>query len=186
MSRRGETTKVSERTTKKGIVRSLVRRGSRSDQRPPVVKREAGLHESTLCLRCGAVYLRKTWRWAGRQFDVEHTGSSEGVCPACHQVREREYFGRVLMRGPFLAEHEVLIRHRIENVARRARYTQPERRVIDIVRHADGLEVLTTSQKLAHRIVREMLKSFHGQATYSWSDRNGALFATWSRPDVME
>jgi hypothetical protein len=46
------------------------------------------------------------------------------------------------------------------------------------------LEVLTTSQKLAHRIVRELTKAFRGKAVYEWSDRDGALFATWERNDL--
>jgi hypothetical protein len=39
--------------------------------------------------------------------------------------------------------------------------------------------VLTTSQKLAHRIVRELNKAFHGHAKYSWSDNDGSLYARW-------
>jgi hypothetical protein len=45
---------------------------------------------------------------------------------------------------------------------------------------ADGLDVLTTSQKLAHRIVRELKKLFRGRTTYRWSD-DGSLFAVWER-----
>ena len=41
----------------------------------------------------------------------------------------------------------------------------------------DTLEVLTTSQKLAHRIAREVENSFNGQAHYSWSDDDGASLA---------
>lgn len=47
-------------------------------------------------------------------------------------------------------------------------------------------EVLTTSQKLAHRIVHELKKAFRGQAGYAWSDRDGSLLATWQRDDVPE
>jgi hypothetical protein len=46
------------------------------------------------------------------------------------------------------------------------------------------LEVLTTSQKLAHRITHELKKTFGGRASYKWSDSDGALFATWQRDDV--
>ncbi len=42
-----------------------------------------------------------------------------------------------------------------------------------------ALQVITTSQKLAHRIVHELNKLFRaGVATYSWRD-DGTLFATW-------
>jgi hypothetical protein len=37
--------------------------------------------------------------------------------------------------------------------------------------------VLTTSQKLAHRLAHELKKAFGGGVTYAWSD-DGSLFAT--------
>jgi 16S rRNA U516 pseudouridylate synthase RsuA-like enzyme len=53
--------------------------------------------------------------------------------------------------------------------------------VVSLEADAEGLEVLTTSQKLAHRIVHELRKVFRGRATYAWSDRDGSLYATWRR-----
>ena len=41
------------------------------------------------------------------------------------------------------------------------------------------LEILTTSQKLAHRIARELVKLYGRDAVYSWSDRAGALDVVW-------
>jgi hypothetical protein len=76
--------------------------------------------------------------------------------------------------------NEGLIRRRIGNVASRAERRQPERRISVIDRHDDLIEVITTSQKLAHRIVHELKKVFRGRATYAWSD-DGTLFATWER-----
>ena len=42
----------------------------------------------------------------------------------------------------------------------------------------EALEVLTTSQKLTHRIAHELKKLFGGRTSYNWSD-DGMLFATW-------
>jgi hypothetical protein len=89
-------------------------------------------------------------------------------------------FGRILLRGAFVLANEDLIRRRIANVAARAAFTQPERTISSIERRRDVLEILTTSQKLAHRIVHELKKLFRGRATYAWSD-DGTLFATWQR-----
>ncbi|MBI1797478.1 MAG: hypothetical protein HYR74_10550 [Candidatus Eisenbacteria bacterium] len=44
------------------------------------------------------------------------------------------------------------------------------------------LEILVTSQKLAHRIARELEKAFGGRAHYTWTDREGMLDATWTPP----
>ena len=76
--------------------------------------------------------------------------------------------------------NEQLIRARIRNVAEHAQYTQPQRRLLSAERQGDVLEVLTTSQKLAHRIVHELKKAFRGRANYQWSD-DGSLFAIWQR-----
>ena len=66
---------------------------------------------------------------------------------------------------------------RIANVERRAQFTQPERRVVATNWNGKTLEVLTTSQKLAHRIAREVEKAFGGHAHFSWSDDDGSLLA---------
>jgi hypothetical protein len=41
------------------------------------------------------------------------------------------------------------------------------------------LEVLTTSQKLAHRIATELRKAFGGRTTFEWSHDDGSLLALW-------
>jgi NMD protein affecting ribosome stability and mRNA decay len=105
------------------------------------------------------------------------------ICPACKQVESQEYFGRVLLRGAYLEANEDAIRQRIENVTEQGRKMQPQRRLVSIDRDAEGLEVLTTSQKLAHRIVAELKKTFRGRASYFWAD-DGSLYATWQRDDV--
>jgi NMD protein affecting ribosome stability and mRNA decay len=107
--------------------------------------------------------------------------ASWATCPGCAQAREGEYHGRVLVRGRWLARHENDVRQRIRNVAAQARARQPERQLVSIGYENGGLEVLTTSQKLAHRVVHELKKAFRGRATYAWSDRDGSLEATWSR-----
>jgi len=84
----------------------------------------------------------------------------------------------VRIEGEQVVTHEDLIRRRIENVGARAAATQPERRVVSVEWVGGDLEVLTTSQKLAHRLVHELKKVLGGKATYEWSD-DGSLFATW-------
>jgi NMD protein affecting ribosome stability and mRNA decay len=101
-------------------------------------------------------------------------------CPACKQCDAGEYVGRIVIRGDFAAANEAAIRRRILNVATRAAAANSQRRLVAIERAGDVLEVLTTSQKLAHRIAHELKKAFRGRATYKWSD-DGSLFAVWER-----
>ena len=156
-------------------------RGVRSDRKPPVAAKTAKLKEPTVCDRCGAVFMGRTWR---RDHPVTHialTRSDWATCPACEQSRNQIAYGRILFKGIYVREHEDAIRRRIGNVAARAEYTQPQRRVISATWEGNDFEVLTTSQKLAHRIVTEIKKAFGGTTTYSWSGKDGSLFATWRR-----
>ncbi|MBX7183936.1 MAG: hypothetical protein K1Y01_02225 [Vicinamibacteria bacterium] len=164
----------------RGRQRALDHRGARADKSPKVAA-EHIYKSGTICEGCGAVYSLKTWRRSGRRTAAAlDSGASTGRCPACLQVGEGRAYGRVILRGAWLKEHEDEVRHRIANVEARARHTQPERRVIEIARGKEGLEIMSTSQKLAHRLVREIEKAFGGRSAYRWSDTDGSLTATWA------
>jgi len=162
-----------------GRTRALVRRGTRSDRSPLVVRKEPLGGGPTICPGCGAVYRDKTWRRPSVRRALALSGRAEPrQCPACKQVGRRTAFGRIAI--PDLPAHrEEAVRQRIANVVERARFTQPEHRLVEIRRVGDGLEVLTTSQKLAHRVAHELVKAFHGRATYHWSEDDGSLSARW-------
>ncbi len=171
-------------TKGKGLIRSQNRKGSSAGKSAPIAHRVPPPPEGTVCERCGAMYARRTWR---RDHAVTHAALARArwaICPGCQQTREGEYHGRVLLRGAYVAANEEAIRRRIQNVVERARFTQPERRLVSVERQGKAIEVLTTSQKLAHRVVHELKKAFRGRASYRWSDRDGSLLATWERDDV--
>ncbi len=159
----------------KPLERSQNRKGARDAKVVPAAAGHPLADDPTRCLRCGAVYTRKMWHPAG---SVVVRKPAKAVCPGCLQVSSNEYFGRVILRNP--GEDEGEIRRRIDNVARRAEHTQPERRVVAIERRGADLDVFTTSQKLAHRIAREVEKAFGGRVHYDWSDGDGSLLAVWS------
>ncbi len=168
----------------KGLIRSLSRKGTRTAKKPAGAGRPRRPKEPTICERCGAVFARHTWR---RSHPVNHAllaRATWAVCPGCRQAGAEEYFGRVLIRGAYAAANEETIRARVNNVVERADFTQPERKLVSMERKGDEIEVLTTSQKLAHRIVHELKKVFRGRARYEWSDEDGSLFAVWQRDDL--
>ncbi len=156
-------------------------RGTLASRRP-VVRRTHVSREPTMCERCGAVYRRKTWRAGERTRRTSPVGVAWTVCPACLQVADMEYFGRVRTTRSLDPAMEAAVRRRIRNVERRAGYTQPERRTVSIERTRSGLEVLTTSQKLAHRIASELRKAFGGRTRFTWTTSEGALEAVWDPP----
>lgn len=174
--------KTSSRETKgKGRIRSLSRKGTLTGKSATVAAGTPTRGGATVCERCGAVFSRRTWRRDRKLADRTLAMATWAVCPACEQVEGGEYFGRVVARGAYVESNETAIRQRIENVAARAEFTQPQHRVVSISRDREGLEVLTTSQKLAHRIAHELKKAFGGKTSYAWSDRDGTLLATWER-----
>jgi hypothetical protein len=134
-------------------------------------------------VRCGAVFLRKTWRHDHKLTDEMIERRQWGFCPACVQVSRLEAQGRLIIRGAGVADNLEVIRSRVENAARYGTKTQPERRIVSVEpiavkKNRAGLEVLTTSQKLTHRIAHELKKVFGGRTSFNWSD-DGTLFATW-------
>jgi hypothetical protein len=165
--------------------KGLDRRGARAQKAAPFVRaRTRPPHDPTFCLECGAVYRRKVWRQLPfpkvDALFLSHRPEF-AACPSCALAKTGRPLGRIRLRGGFVAVHEDELRRRIANVAARAAYTQPERRLLGVAPTADGLEVTVTSQKLAHRIAHELEKAFRGDAAYSWSDRDGALAARWER-----
>jgi hypothetical protein len=171
--------RLTNRKTSKAMIRSLDRRGARSSMSPPVAQKQPPPEDPSVCDICGSVYTAKTWR-RNRPLPAKLMDAAAWtVCPGCKQAKEGEYFGRVLIRGPHAVANLDAIRARIANVERRAEFTQPERRIVESNWDGKTLEVLTTSQKLAHRIARELQKAFGGRARYTWSDQDGALTAVW-------
>jgi NMD protein affecting ribosome stability and mRNA decay len=163
----------------KGRIRSLSRKGTRTGKSASVAAKTPTLHEPAVCERCGAVFSRRTWRRGRKLTDRALVGVTWVICPACEQVESSEYCGRVMVRGVDVEAMEAAMRQRIENVAARAEFTQPEHRVVSVNRDGTTLDVLTTSQKLAHRIAHELKKAFGGKTSYAWSDSDGTLSATW-------
>jgi hypothetical protein len=163
----------------KSRIRQMNRRGTRSEKSPTqgLTRRTPG---TTACHACGALFTRKTWR----HDHAVKVGTYDRVvwrlCPACRQAARGEAFGKVVLPAAWAAKNETVLRRRLDNVAARAGYTQPQRRIVDIERNGRTVQVLTTSQKLAHRVAREIEKLFGGRARYRWSSNDGSLTAVWS------
>ena len=157
----------------------IQRKRARQYGKPPVAARMHAPRGPQVCERCHAVYENRSWRAGGRGGRRPPPDATWTLCPACTQVADEEYFGRVRVSPRLPGPLEVEVRRRVWNVERRARYTQPERRLVRMDRAPDGLEILTTSQKLAHRIARELKKAFGGRVRYNWMARDGLLEATW-------
>lgn len=166
--------------TDKAMIRSLVRSGTATGKAHPSEARLGRRAEPVLCQGCGALLHGRRWQRPGA---VKATASMLAkatwqTCPACEQQMREQYVGRVVARGAFVQKGTAAIRRRVRNVAKRAEFTNPQHRLVSVEQHDDALEILTTSQKLAHRIAHELEKAFGGRATYAWRD-DGCLEARW-------
>jgi len=164
----------------KGLIRSLNRSATRPLKVRAAEVRSGRLAEPAACEQCGAIYRRRVWRSPAAPSPALLERARWTRCPACVQAARQEYLGRVLLHGCYLDLHRDAVTARIRNVATRARVRQPQRRVVSLEARDGTIEVLTTSQKLAHRIAHEMKKAFGGRTTYSWAD-DGVLTARWER-----
>jgi hypothetical protein len=127
-------------TKGKGRIRSLSRKGTRTGKSATVAAGKPPRRGSTVCERCGALFSRRTWRRDRKLADRTLAVATWAVCPACEQVAGGEYFGRVLARGSYVESNAAAIRQRIENVAARAEFTQPQHRVVSISRDGTTLD----------------------------------------------
>ena len=157
-------------------------RAARSGKVHPAAHLDTARGEPRMCERCGAVYEHKRWRAAGGRAAPSLVGARWTVCPACRQQSRAVGLGRVRILGRIGEPAWQAIEQRLRNVAARAQYTQSQRRIVDIAPVAGAIEVLTTSQKLAHRLGRELQKAFGGRARYRWSPDDGALLVQWRVP----
>jgi hypothetical protein len=169
------------RASRAGSVRTVPRRGTKDGRQALAEKRHA-YEDPTICPDCHSVYKRRTWRRRRISLDLLERAAWR-TCPACVQVRTQVAYGRLLLPASAARDGEVV--RRLRNVAARAGFTQPERRLVGISTVGGLLEVRTTSQKLAHRMARELEKAFGGRAELHWSDRNEAMLAVWTpRPEA--
>ena len=137
---------------------------------------------TAICRICSSVYHKKRWSL--------HEGFPEGmmegaprlvICPACRKVRGGFAGGSVTMEGDFLKEHKEEILHRIRHEERRAKTVNPLERIMAIKETNGHIEILTTNEKLAQRIGRELHRAFKGTVRYQWPGDDKQVRVWWSR-----
>src|SRR5512147_753941 len=105
----------------KAVIRKLDRRSTADRKLHPAERRTGRASEPTLCERCGAVLMRRSWR-RGTELKPSHAvlaAATWVTCPACTQVANEEYMGRVTLDGDLVRSDAAALRRRIANVAAR-------------------------------------------------------------------
>jgi len=141
-----------------------------------------GSPETGVCPGCHAISRKKRWYVDETEYSaLARTGAAVRTCPACRKIADGLPSGVVTLRGRFLRTHRDEILTIARNEERRARGMNPLERIMEI-REGDGsVELLTTDEKLAQRIGREIRKACRGAVSYKWSEDANLLRVTWVR-----
>lgn len=149
--------------------------------RDPYISRKGSLNVGA-CPECHAISRKKRWYMDEAEFaSLARRGVVLRRCPACRKIADGFPSGVLTLHGSFLRTHRDEILTIVRNEERRARGTNPLERIM-AVRDEDGsVEVLTTDEKLAQRIGREVRKAYQGTVSYKWSEDANLVRVDWSR-----
>lgn len=137
--------------------------------------------EPARCARCGAVYVRRRWRWNDSPSALGSERAIRSViCPACRKG-EPAPGGIVQMTGSYFASHGDDIVRLVENETQRAAEDNPLARIIKLQRRKDGVTILTTTEHLAQRLGHALEKAFHGDLRTVFSHENKFTRVFWKR-----
>ena len=140
----------------------------------PYIPRK-GAPEAGICPDCRAINRKKRWYVDPEEYALlKRSGAPLRRCPACRKIADAFPSGVLTLRGRFLTTHRREILTVARNEEKRARGINPLER-------DDGMEILTTDEKLAQRIGREIRKAFRGTLDYKWSEDANLLRLTWER-----
>jgi hypothetical protein len=132
--------------------------------------------EPTVCSDCGAVFHRGRWQWGEAP-----AGAQQGVCPACHRIRDQLPAGTVTLAGGFIGEHRKELLAIARNVEAREKSQHPLHRIMAVADEADRIVVTTTDVHLPRRI-GEALKSTHqGELDVRFGHDEYSVQVDWRR-----
>ena len=135
-----------------------------------------------VCPDCHAISRKKRWYMDEVEYvSLARTGAISRRCPACRKIADGFPSGVVTLRGSFLRVHRGEILTIARNEERRARGTNPLERIMAIRERDGSVEILTTDEKLAQRIGREIRKAYQGTVSYKWSEDANVVRVNWSR-----
>ncbi len=140
--------------------------------------------DNAFCVRCGAVYHNKRWSLQDMETPLRSAKGISGVlCPACQKIRDGFARGFVSLKGSFVKNHGEEIRNLIHNKEKRALYHNPLERIITIKETGEGMEVTTTTEKLAQRLGAMLKKAYKGDLEYKWSEGVKLARVSWRRDE---
>jgi len=139
--------------------------------------------EVSFCKKCGLVYRQKRWIMDPEELERVKADPAAGktLCPACQRMRDQVPGGYLTLRGEYLRKHEEEILELIKNTEAKSRKKNPLGRIMEIRQEGDVLTILTTEDKLAQKLGRDVYKSHSGNLNYQWSHAENFVRVDWGR-----
>ncbi len=142
--------------------------------------------DMSVCSKCRSIYHDKRWVEDKELYDSLMKDPKKvvfTVCPACKKIETEYMEGVVQLKGDFLFEHKDEIISLIKNTVERADYINPLEKIenINIDEKNKTIEIITTDDKLAQRIGRNIEKAYKGKVEYSFSKEDRLTRVYWKR-----
>lgn len=143
---------------------------------------QLGPDEMAVCKRCSSVYHDKRWYHPKEvPLKLVDRPKTEVLCAACQKIRDKFAEGYVTIQGDFIKGHRDEILNLIRNKEEKASRMNPLERIIEITDKDGGIEIKTTTEKLAQMIGRLLNKTFNGEVEYKWSSDVKLARVVWVR-----
>ncbi|MDN3513664.1 MAG: BCAM0308 family protein [Candidatus Brocadia sp.] len=150
---------------------------------PYLPSKGKGLAGVVICKDCTAVYHNKKWFLDAKLYEGKKRLKNINwvICPACKKTKENVPSGVVTLKGDFLKQHKQEIMNLIHNEDVRSKKYNPLKRIMKINEKGDGIEIFTTSAKLAQRIGSILFKAYDGEVEYKKDVNAKFIRVEWRR-----
>ncbi|HOP40587.1 MAG TPA: BCAM0308 family protein [Geobacteraceae bacterium] len=157
-------------------------KGQRTVRSTDVYLPKEGMQVS-YCTKCGVIYREKRWIMDPVELVRLKEDPTVGtiVCPACQKMRDNVPGGFLTLSGEYLRNHENEILELIKNTEEKSRNKNPLGRIMEISQEEDVLTILTTLDKLAEKLGKEIYKAHSGELNYQWSHGENSVRVYWKR-----
>jgi NMD protein affecting ribosome stability and mRNA decay len=165
-----------------------IRKNLRNENDPYLLPKGKGMKEPLRCKGCGFIYWNKRWyrENEAKRLYGDRKIQGEIRCPACRKKADNVPMGLVTLAGSFLEEHSDEIFNLIRNEEQKVMNHNALDRIVNIKKIKGGVEITTTTERLAQRLGKAVHRAYSGNLQYSFSD--GVKFArvSWSRNNHVQ
>lgn len=134
------------------------------------------LAEPTVCSQCQAVYHQGRWQWL-----TAPASAHQGICPACHRIRDDYPAGYLTLQGVFYLEHREEIMHLVRNHEKHQCTEHPLKRIMKIEESVDSTLVTTTDIHLVRGMGEAIHHAYQGDLEFRYNPEENRLRVYWKR-----